>query len=278
MLYIIPTPIGNLKDITIRALEILNTVNLIVVENKKKSTVLFKNFNIKNKITSLNNFNENKKTKKIINKLKNGKKIALISDSGTPLINDPGYKLVYFCHKNKIKIIPLPGPCAAITALSASGISTNRFCFEGFVPKKKNEKKKKLYELIDEKRTIIFYESPKRLKETLKEINSIFIPERYISLAKEMTKIWESIIKLKSSELYNLVKNNKNYCKGEIVLIIEGCKKLKNNKISKKAIRTLILLNKNIPFSQSIYFTSKIHKIKKNTLYKYAIKKLINKK
>lgn len=278
MLYIVSTPIGNLKDITIRALETLKRVDFIIVENINKSILLFKKFNIKNKIISLNNYNEEKKTNQIINKLKKNKKIALISDAGTPLINEPGYKLVFLCHKNKIKITSIPGPCAAIAALSISGIPTNKFCFEGFIPKKKKDKQKTIQKLIKERRTIIFYESPKRIKKTLQEIINILGPERYITLAKEITKKWESIVKLKSLELFNLIKNNKNYYKGEIVLIISGCKKKNKKEINEKIITTLKLLKKNMSFNQSIRMTSKIYKIKKNFLYQYAIKKYLNTK
>lgn len=278
MLYIVSTPIGNLKDITIRALETLKKVDLIVVENKKKSILLLKKFRIKSKITSLNNYNEEKKTNQIINKLKKKKEIALISDAGTPLINEPGYKLVYFCHKNKIKITPIPGPCAAIAALSVSGIPTNKFCFQGFIPKKKKDKQKIIKKLINQKKTTIFYESPKRIKKTLKEIVNILGPKRYITLAKEITKKWESIIKLKSLNLFDLIKNNKNYSKGEIVLIVSGCKKKNKKKISEEIIKTIKLLKKYIPFNKSIKIASKIYKIKKNFLYQYAIKTFLNKK
>lgn len=270
MLYIIPTPIGNLKDITIRSIETLKKIDLIIAENKRKTKILLNFFSIKKKIISFNNFNEKKRTKKIIIHLKNGKKIALISNAGTPLINDPGYNLITECYKNEIKIIPLPGPCAAITALSASGISTNQFCYEGFLPKKKRKRYEKLKNLSFETRTIIFYESPKRLLKTIEDIVKIFGPNRNIFLAKELTKIWELICRTTTLNLLNLIKKNENYRKGEITLIIEGNKEKK--KFSKKIINTLNLLNNILSFKESIKLTAKIHKLGKNNLYQYAIK------
>lgn len=137
ILYIVPTPIGNLSDITYRAIEILKKVNLIAVENIRHTNILLEHFNIKNVLTTLNKNNELIKSNYLIQKLKEGKNVALVSNAGTPLINDPGYYLIKKCHFLNIKIIPLPGPCAAITALIASGISSNRFCYEGFLPSKK---------------------------------------------------------------------------------------------------------------------------------------------
>jgi len=140
LLYIVPTPIGNLSDITYRAVETLKNVNLIAAENIHHTNILLQHYNVKNILISLNKNNEKKQSDYVINELKKGKKIALVSDAGTPVINDPGYFLVKKCCFLNIKIIPLPGPCAAITALSASGISTNRFCYEGFLPSKKKNK------------------------------------------------------------------------------------------------------------------------------------------
>ncbi|WP_320415024.1 16S rRNA (cytidine(1402)-2'-O)-methyltransferase [Candidatus Purcelliella pentastirinorum] len=140
-LYIVPTPIGNLKDITYRAINILKKIDIILAENIKHTKILINHFKIKKTILKFNNDYEHNKVKKIIKLIKTGKNVALLSSAGTPTINDPGYKLIHACHLSNIKIIPLPGPCAAITALSASGMSFNKFCYEGFLPKKKNLKK-----------------------------------------------------------------------------------------------------------------------------------------
>lgn len=272
MLYIVPTPIGNLKDITLRAIEILKKVDLIAAEDKQHTKILLKHFSIKNKVTSLNIKNENKKAKKLINQLKNKKKIALVSKAGTPIINDPGYKLIIYCYKYKIKIIPLPGPCAAITALSSSGLPANQFCYQGFLPSNYKKRKKNIYKLLNERRTTIFYESPKRIKNTLKDISNILGSSKLISISRELTKIWESIYRAPVSEMIKLIK--KTNFKGEIVLIIDGCNKNDNNKkINTKTKETIELLQKNLSNKDTISITSKIYNINKNILYKYIIKK-----
>lgn len=273
ILYIVPTPIGNLNDISLRALEILRNVNFIIAEDTRHTNFLLKHFKILTEILLLNNWNERSKTKQLILKLQNGFHMALVSDSGTPLINDPGYCLVQACYNNNIKIIPLPGPCAAITALSASGLSSNRFCYEGFFPKKSNKRKILLNELRHEQRTLIFYESSRRLLKTLEDIVLIFGSSRLICLARELTKIWESINKLSSIELLKWIKLNKNRYRGEIVLIIEGYKK-KNacgDFLSAQMKKTFFLLMESLSLKQTISIVSKIYNLRKNILYKYAI-------
>lgn len=274
ILYIIPTPIGNLSDITYRAVETLKNVNLIAAENIYHTNILLQHYNVKNILISLNKNNEKKQSHYVIKKLKEGKKIGLVSDAGTPVINDPGYFLVKQCRSLNIKIIPLPGPCAAITALSASGISTNRFCYEGFLPSKKKVRCDLLKSLKKETRTIIFYESKHRILQSIKDIIEKIDENRYLVIAREITKKWEYIYGAKANKMLFWLKEDKNHCnKGEIVIIIDGFKELKNKDVSEKAISTLKILRNVLSLKQSVLITSKIHEIKKNNLYQYAIKK-----
>ncbi|WP_343154330.1 16S rRNA (cytidine(1402)-2'-O)-methyltransferase [Buchnera aphidicola (Aphis aurantii)] len=274
-LYIVPTPIGNLLDITYRAIEILQEVNLIACENIKHTNILLQHFNIKNILISFNKNNEIQKNNILVKELQNGKKIALVSNAGTPVINDPGYLLIKQCHLFNIKVIPLPGPCAAITALSASGISTNRFCYEGFLPSKKKARCNLLHSLKKEERTMIFYETKYRIIETIKDIINEIGQNRHIVIAREITKKWEVIYGNKASLILPWIKEDKNrFNKGENVIIIDGYKELKNINISDKIINTFTILRKILSLKESVFITSKIHKISKNNLYQYVIKKI----
>ncbi|QCI18081.1 16S rRNA (cytidine(1402)-2'-O)-methyltransferase [Buchnera aphidicola (Aphis nasturtii)] len=272
ILYIVPTPIGNLSDITYRALETLKSVDLIACENIKHTNILLKHFNIKNILITFNKINESQKSNNLIEELKKGKKIALVSNAGTPLINDPGYLLIKKCHLFNIQILPLPGPCAAITALIASGLSTHRFCYEGFLPSKKQLRRDLLNSLKKEKRTMIFYESKHRIIETIKDIINEIGENRHIVIAREITKKWEIIYGNKAYLMLSWIKEDENrYNKGENVIIIDGYKEFKNVNISDKIINTFTILRTVLSLKQSVLITSKIHKIKKNNLYQYAI-------
>lgn len=219
MLYICATPIGNLGDITNRVLETLNEVDLIAAEDTRNSIKLLNHFNIKTPMTSYHEFNKYDKADELIIKLREGKNIALITDAGTPAISDPGEVLVKKCHEEGIPVTSLPGACACITALTLSGISTRRFAFEAFLPSDKKERKTILNELENETRTIIIYEAPHHLLDTLKELLDV-LGDRNITLCKELTKRFESINRttLASSVLYY----SANTPKGEFVLVIEG--------------------------------------------------------
>lgn len=273
VLFIVPTPIGNFGDITERAILTLKNVDLIAVENTSHTKILLKHFNVRNNLLMINNYNEISKTKELINLLEKGKNVALVSNAGTPLVNDPGYNLVYLCNKLKIKVIPLPGPCAAITALSASGLPTNSFCFEGFLPTKK-KRYKKLNELKTEKRTIIFYESKHRILESMYDISNILGNDRYVVLAREITKIWESIKGDKISELVKWIETNKTKIKGEIVLIIDGCKKQKKTEffISSKIKNIIVKLIKYMSIKNTALLINEIYGLNINKTYNSILK------
>ena len=216
-LFIVPTPIGNLGDITFRAIETLKSVNLILAEDTRTSLKLLKHYKINSKIESYHMHNEHKKADSIINKITEGNTIALISDAGTPSISDPGFLLVRECIKNNIEIECLPGATALITALVISGLPSDKFLFEGFLPAKKG-RTKRLKELSNEKKTIIFYESPHRILKTLKDFSNYFSPEKQVSVSREITKVYENTFRGTIEEALEHFEKNKP--KGEFVIVL----------------------------------------------------------
>ena len=224
-LVLVPTPIGNLKDITLRALEELKNADMILAEDTRTSGVLLKHYEISKPLQSYHIFNEHKTVQKIIDILKAGKKIALISDAGTPGISDPGFLLVRACVQNDIDVICLPGATALIPALVVSGFPTDSFVFEGFLPVKKG-RQTKLTELKDEKRTMVFYESPHRLVKTLENLVEYFGGDRTASVSREISKLHEETVRGTLSEILAIFASRT--IKGEIVMIVEGNNSKKN--------------------------------------------------
>lgn len=216
-LYIVPTPIGNLEDITLRSLKTLEEVDLILAEDTRKTSHLLKHYKISTQLRSHHKFNEHSTVQYIISRLKAGEKIALVTDAGTPSISDPGYLLIRTCLENFIEVECLPGPTAFIPALVNSGLPDDKFCFEGFLPAKKG-RQKRLKELADENRTLVFYESPHRLINTLKQFADYFGSDRKASVSRELTKIHEETIRGNLSELIKHFSNK--LVKGEIVIVI----------------------------------------------------------
>ena len=219
ILYIVATPIGNLEDITLRAIKTLKNVDLIAAEDTRHTLKLLNHLNISKPMVSYYRHNEEFRSEELITKIKEGKNIALVSDAGTPGICDPGQQIIKKCIEENIKIIPIPGACAMINALIASGLNTEEFSFIGFLPLNKKNRNKKLEEVKNIDKTIILYEAPHKLKMTLKDLKNI-IGERRIVLAKELTKIHEEFIR---NNIDELIENSENI-KGEFVIIIEGNK------------------------------------------------------
>ncbi|MBN3174464.1 16S rRNA (cytidine(1402)-2'-O)-methyltransferase [Pectobacterium brasiliense] len=269
-LYIVPTPIGNLGDITQRALAVLASVDLIAAEDTRHTGLLLQHFAINARLFALHDHNEQQKADVLLTKLQSGQSIALVSDAGTPLINDPGYHLVRRCREAGVRVVPLPGACAAITALSASGLASDRFCYEGFLPAKTKGRKDKLRELGEETRTLIFYESTHRLLDSLQDISEVLGAERYVVLAREITKTWESIHGAPVGELLAWVKEDENRRKGEMVLIVEG-HQTDDSALSAEALRTLTLLRAELPLKKAAALAAEIHGVKKNALYRYGL-------
>lgn len=274
-LYIVPTPIGNLADISQRALNILRQVDIIAAEDTRHTGLLLQHYMISAKLFSFHDHNEQQKCNELIKLLQSGKNIALVSDAGTPLINDPGYHLVNRCREQQIQVVPIPGACAAITALSAAGLPSDRFCYEGFLPAKTKARCDTLQALSQETRTLIFYESTHRIIDCLHDMVKIWGSERYIVLARELTKTWETIYGAPVANLLNWIKQDENRRKGEIVLIVEGYKP-QLNELPLEAIRTLSLLQQELPLKKAAQLAAEIHNVKKNALYRYAIENNID--
>ncbi|HLV23853.1 MAG TPA: 16S rRNA (cytidine(1402)-2'-O)-methyltransferase [Moheibacter sp.] len=219
ILYLVPTPIGNLKDMTFRAVEVLNESDLILAEDTRNSGILLKHFEISTQMRSYHAHNEHQVTEEIIKQLTSGKTFSLITDAGSPGISDPGFLLVRACVENGIEVIALPGATAFVPALTVSGLISNEFIFVGFLPVKKG-RQTKLNELKDEKRTLIFYESPHKITKTLKDLSEIFGAERKASLSREITKKFEETLRGTLSELHKTSETRN--LKGEMVLVVEG--------------------------------------------------------
>lgn len=218
-LYLCATPIGNLKDITARVLETLEQVDVIAAEDTRNSIHLLTHFGIKTPMTSYHEYNKTEKAYWLIGRLKEGKDIALITDAGTPAISDPGEVLVRMCQSEGITVTSLPGPAACITALTLSGLSTRRFCFEGFLPSDKKEKKEVLEEMASEIRTMILYEAPHHLKRTLQELYDV-LGDRKITICRELTKKFETVLPTTLSDALAMYENEAP--RGEYVLVIAG--------------------------------------------------------
>ncbi|BEI22140.1 16S rRNA (cytidine(1402)-2'-O)-methyltransferase [Vibrio fluvialis] len=273
-LYIVPTPIGNLGDITQRALDVLSSVDVIAAEDTRHSGKLLAHFNIQTKTFALHDHNEQQKAQVLVEKLLAGQSIALVSDAGTPLISDPGYHLVTQCRQAGVKVVPLPGACAVITALSASGLPSDRFSFEGFLPAKSKGRKDKFMEIAKAERTCIFYESPHRITESLQDMLDVLGPERQVVLARELTKTFETIQGMPLGELIEWIEADDNRKRGEMVLLIHGYRDSAEDVLPEEALRTLGILTKELPLKKAAAMTAEIYNLKKNALYKWGLDNL----
>lgn len=270
-LFIVATPIGNLDDITFRAVEILKSIDIVLAEDTRHSKKLLKHLNIAKPIRAFHEHNEREKTKAVIGELHSGKSIALISDAGTPLISDPGYFLVAQAKKESLRVVPIPGASALITALSASGLASDSFTFLGFLPSKKTARVKLLKSLVGRSETSIFYESPKRILATLTDMHSIFGDSREVCLAKELTKAFETI---HTDSIQNLIKYlniDKSHQKGEFVILISATDKIDLTKAEIQLDSLLPILCAEMGASKAAKLAAKITGIDKNQCYKKAI-------
>lgn len=269
-LYIVATPIGNLKDISQRALDVLANVELIVAEDTRHSKKLLSHYNINTQVTSLHNFNESNKSQFLLNELQQGHALALISDAGTPLISDPGYPLVAKARQAGITIVPIPGCCALIAALSASGLATDRFYFEGFLPAKSESRFNKLTMLSKEPKTLCFYEAPHRLLDCLLSMQQAFGATRNAVVAKEISKSYEQFFSGEISQLIEQFQQNKAVIKGEFVILVEGARQTTVEK--QTLISTMeVLLSEKLSTKQAASIAAKLLGCKKKEAYQVGV-------
>lgn len=269
-LYVVATPIGNLADITQRALSILGEVDFICAEDTRNTGRLLRHFDIQTPCIAFHDHNEQQKAATMVERLIDGQNLALVSDAGTPLINDPGYRLVNLCRSSNIKVVPVPGACAAITALSAAGLPTDRFHYEGFFPPKSNARKQTLEDLKEQTATLVFYESPHRIVDTLTDIVDVLGKERQLVLARELTKTFETFASKSAADMLEWVKSDADQQKGEIVLMIAGFAK-DPDALPLQARHTLSLLSQELPLKKAAALTAQIYQLKKNMLYKLGL-------
>lgn len=270
-LYVVATPIGNLEDMTPRAIRILSEVDLIAAEDTRHSGKLLKHFGIEAKTEALHEHNERSQVPRLIEILQAGKSIAFITDAGTPLVSDPGFHLVRSARQAGLTVIPVPGACAAIAALSAAGLPSDRFVFEGFPPAKSAARRAVFEKLHAETRTLIFYESPHRILESLEEMTEIFGPEREAVLARELTKQFETVRNGTLTELSAWVESDPHQQLGEFVILIHGVPRAEREAVDEEAERVLRILLGELPVSQAAALAAKITGLKKNRLYEYAL-------
>ena len=270
ILYIVATPIGNLQDITQRALDTFQQVDLIAAEDTRHSGLLLSHYGIKKPFFALHDHNEQQTAGALVEKLLQGVNIALISDAGTPLISDPGFHVVRQCRQAGIQVVP--GACAAITALCASGIASDRFCFEGFLPAKSKARLDRLKNVAKEDRTLIFYESTHRILDSLADMQTVFGAERYVVLAREITKTWETIHGDKLADLIAWLAQDPNRTKGEMVVIVEGdTKEDSSEEISPQAVKALELISQELPLKKAAAIVAELYGYKKNQLYQFGL-------
>lgn len=273
-LYVVATPIGNLQDLTPRALEVLRSVQLIAAEDTRHSARLLQHFGVATPTTACHDHNERDKSHRLIERMLGGENIALISDAGTPLISDPGYHLVRLAREAGVQVCPVPGACALIAALSAAGLPSDRFAFEGFLPAKAHGRRARIQALIAEPRTWMVYEAPHRLLECLEDMRDVLGGDRHVVLARELTKTFETIKGGLLSELVEWVRGDADQQRGECVLVVEGMTTLQAGEgLDHEAERVLDVLLTELPVKQAAALAAQLTGVKKNRLYQIALEK-----
>lgn len=275
ILYVVATPIGNLEDVTLRALQVLRDVDLILAEDTRISTRLLRRFGITTPIRAFHEHNERRVAPEIAAKIEQGTNIALISDAGTPLLSDPGFFLTRLLRDQGKRIVPIPGPSALICALSVAGLPTDRFIFEGFLPPKREARRHRLRALAEESRTLVVYEAPHRIRATIEDMTEIFGEERQAVIARELTKTFETIRSGPLLTLESWLQENENNRKGEFVLMIGGKPKMDSAEsieaVTAEDLRTLRLLREELPLKKAVTLTARLTGRKRNDLYRLAL-------
>lgn len=271
-LYIVATPIGNRADISQRAIEVLSEVDLIAAEDTRHSGQLLQYYNISRPMLAYHDHNEAQQTERILQRLLEGKSVALISDAGTPLMSDPGYRLVKAAQQAGIPVSPVPGPCAAIAALSASGLATDQFYFVGFPPSKSTARKKFFHTLSHYAATLVFYESSHRIVDSIRDMLEVFGESRVVVMARELTKKFETIRQSSLPELLQWVESDSNQQKGEFVLLLEGDKRTEESEgLNMELDHMLKVLMDELPVKQASQLVARITGLKKNQVYKRGV-------
>jgi 16S rRNA (cytidine1402-2'-O)-methyltransferase len=270
-LYIVATPIGNLADMSSRAVEVLNSVDCIAAEDTRHSSKLLQHYAIHTPVVAMHEHNEREIAPRFIQQMLNGRSIALISDAGTPLISDPGFNLVRFAHDAGLQVVPVPGASALICALSASGLPTDRFVFEGFPPARRSARINRLETLRDETRSLVFFESSHRIVECLEDCRDVFGRQRQAVLARELTKQFETIHGDSLEKLVSWVSKNPNQQKGEIVLLVAGRPEAKSHQVTSEAERVLLVLLEELPMKKAAKLAARITGVNKRALYQRAL-------
>lgn len=272
VLHVVAVPIGNLEDISARALAVLASVDVVAAEDTRCSGRLFQHYGLQRPLLALHDHNEAERVPALIARLQAGESVALISDAGTPLISDPGYRLIAAAHDANIVVSPVPGACAAIAALSAAGIASDRFFFEGFLPAKSVARQARLRDLAQTSATLIFYEAPHRIVETLVDMVAVLGEARLVTMAREITKTFETIRRDTLAELSEWVQSDSNQQRGEIVLVVTGApERAVGDQKLLSAEAVLKVLVKELPLRQATAMTADIFDLKRNALYDMAM-------
>lgn len=270
-LYVVATPIGNLDDMSPRAVAVLRGVTVIAAEDTRHSAGLLRHFDIATPLVALHEHNERQQSEKLIDRMRAGGAIALISDAGTPLLSDPGYHLVRAAHQAALRVVPVPGPSAAIAALSVSGLPTDRFSFEGFLSAKAAARRARLVELQADPRTLIFYEAPHRIAAALDDMVTVFGAEREAVLARELTKLYETVRAAPLGELAEWVRGDADQQRGELVVLVRGAEARASEALSDDTQRIVRVLLAELPLKQAVALTAEITGEKRNALYEWAV-------
>lgn len=265
-LYLVATPIGNLEDISYRAVRILAEADLIAAEDTRHSRVLLSHYGITTPVIALHEHNEAKMESRILDRVTGGEAIALISDAGTPLISDPGYKLVCAARDAGLPVHVVPGPSAITAALSVAGLPTDRFAFEGFLPSKTTARKKKLEELSRETRTLVFFESSHRIQSAISDMAAAFGAERLVALCRELTKKFETVLRAPLAEIVGQLEEDRNQSKGEFVIVVDGYQGDEDDSLT-DAYRTATALLEHLPASQAARVAAKLHNVSRRDVY-----------
>lgn len=272
-LYVVATPIGNLQDISARALEVLASVDVILAEDTRHSAKLLGHYGISTPCRSFHDHNESQQVAGIAQRIADGERIALISDAGTPLISDPGFRLVAILRERGHAVISIPGPSALVSALSVAGLATDRFCFEGFLPVRAGARQQYLQSLTRESRTLVFYESPRRILKALADLCSAFGGQRSAVVARELTKIHESVIADTLSELHGWLEQHPEQCRGEFVIVVAGAAPETGNddeaRISTRDLLSALIAE--LPLKQAVSVAARVTGAKRNALYQQAL-------